>query len=314
MRSDRKARTALPRLPGRRRAADDPARCGGWPLAGRARYCTGHRTGARRRRRRSPGSPRLLARTGGSTEPGDEIDDLAHTFDRYLSSGWPIRRARTRILCRDASHELRTPLAVIRGAAEVLAEDPAGLSPAQRERVARIERATDEMGELIAALLLLAREDRTPDDETCDARHIALDCIERYRPFAASRGHRAELRTAHRRWSTSRHRLPCSRSHSPTWCITPWRIPGMAKSPFNSTRQLTVRDSGSGIRDEALARVFERHYRGPESAGAGIGLSWSSAYATGSAGKSNCGSEATNGTTGQACASRLLTQASRGPR
>jgi signal transduction histidine kinase len=37
--------------------------------------------------------------------------------------------------------------------------------------------------------------------------------------------------------------------------------------------RLTVRDSGSGIQDEALARVFERHYRGPESAGAGIGLS-----------------------------------------
>ena len=43
---------------------------------------------------------------------------------------------------------------MIRGAAEVLAEDP-GLDAAQRERVARIERAAEEMAQLIAALLHL---------------------------------------------------------------------------------------------------------------------------------------------------------------
>jgi signal transduction histidine kinase len=214
--------------------------------------------------------PPRLARTGGSTEPGDEIDDLAHTFDRYVQRLADFVE-RERAFSADASHELRTPLAVIRGAAEVLAEDP-GLSPAQRERVARIERATDEMGELIAALLLLAREDRTPDGETCDARHIALNCIERYRPFAASRGTVLSFVAP-----------PVVDLKAPPalFAIT---LANLVHNALAHTRNgevsvqldpssLTVRDSGSGIRDEALARVFERHYRGPESAGAGIGLS-----------------------------------------
>jgi signal transduction histidine kinase len=214
--------------------------------------------------------PPRLARTGGSAEPGDEIDDLAHAFDRYVRRLADFAE-RERAFSADASHELRTPLAVIRGAAEVLAEDP-GLSTAQRERVARIERATDEMGELITALLLLAREDRTPDGETCDARRIALNCIERYRPLATARGTvlsftapaAVELKTPPAFFAiTLANLVHNALAHTRD---------GEVAVELDPTR-LTVRDSGSGIQDEALARVFERHYRGPESAGAGIGLS-----------------------------------------
>lgn len=214
-------------------------------------------------------TPPRLAPTGRPAEPGDEIDDLAHAFDSYVQRLAEFVE-RERAFSADASHELRTPLAVIRGAAEVLAEDP-GLSPAQRERVARIERATDEMGELIAALLLLAREDRTADGETCDARRIALHCIERYRPLASSRGTVLSLLAP-----------PAVELKAPPalFAIT---LANLVHNALAHTRdgevaveldpsRLTVRDSGSGIRDEALTRVFERHYRGPESAGAGIGL------------------------------------------
>lgn len=214
--------------------------------------------------------PPRLARTGRSAETGDEIDDLAHAFDRYAHRLADFVE-RERAFSADASHELRTPLAVIRGAAEVLAEDPS-LSPAQRERVARIERATDEMGELIAALLLLAREETTPHNETCDARRIAHHCIERYRPLAATRGSVLSFVAP----SVVDLRAPPA-----LFAIT---LANLLHNAVAHTRNgevsvrldpasLTVRDSGSGIRDEALARVFDRHYRGPESAGAGIGLS-----------------------------------------
>jgi signal transduction histidine kinase len=216
-----------------------------------------------------PESPPRLARIAAAAAPGDEIDELAQAFDRYL-----VRLAafveRERSFAADASHELRTPLAVIRGAAEVLAEDP-GLDAAQHERVARIERAAEEMAQLIAALLLLAREEGTPQDESCDATRIATACIERYRTLAASRGTTLKLAAP----STVELRVPPA-----LFAIV---IANLVHNAVAHTRDgeiavaldpasLTVRDSGSGIGDEALARVFERHYRGPDSAGAGIGL------------------------------------------
>jgi signal transduction histidine kinase len=216
-----------------------------------------------------PESPPRLARIAAAAAPGDEIDELAQAFDRYL-----VRLAafveRERSFAADASHELRTPLAVIRGAAEVLAEDP-GLDAAQRERVARIERAAEEMAQLIAALLLLAREEGTPQDESCDARRLAAACVERYRTLATSRGTTLKLAAP----ATVELKVPPA-----LFAIV---IANLVHNAVAHTRDgeisvtldpasLTVRDSGSGIGDEALARVFERHYRGPDSAGAGIGL------------------------------------------
>lgn len=216
-----------------------------------------------------PESPPRLPAIAAAAAPGDEIDELAHAFERYLARLAAFVE-RERSFAADASHELRTPLAVIRGAAEVLAEDP-GLGAAQRERVARIERAAEEMAQLIAALLLLAREDYAPLDETCDARRIAAACVERYRALAASRG------------TTLRLAAPAAaelRAPSALFAIV---IANLVHNAVAHTRDgeiavavdtgsLTVEDSGSGIRDEALGRVFERYYRGPDSSGAGIGL------------------------------------------
>lgn len=216
-----------------------------------------------------PETPPRLPAIAAATAPGDEIDELAKAFERYLARLAAFVE-RERSFAADASHELRTPLAVIRGAAEVLAEDPA-LSPAQRERVARIERAAEEMAQLIAALLLLAREEDSPLDESCDALRIAAACVERYRALASSRG------------TTLRLDAPAAVELKAPPALFAIVITNLVHNAVAHTRNgevavaldpaaLTVRDSGSGIRDEALGRVFERHYRGPDSSGAGIGL------------------------------------------
>lgn len=217
-----------------------------------------------------PEHPPRLAMMASAATPGDELDELARAFDHYLARLTAFVE-RERAFAADASHELRTPLAVIRGAAEVLADDPA-LDATQLERVARIERAAAEMLELIDALLLLAREEDSPIEAPCDAVRITADCVERYRPLAAARETTIGL-------------------DAPTPILLPVPpalfaiiVANLVHNAVAHTRAghvaisldeaaLTVRDSGSGIRDEALGRVFERHYRGPDSAGAGIGLS-----------------------------------------
>ncbi len=212
-------------------------------------------------------SPPILAVAG---EPADEIAELAGAFDHYLARlAAFVDRERT--FAADASHELRTPLAVIRGAAEVLTDDP-NLSAGQAQRVARIERAATDMSELIAALLLLAREEAVPVDEPCDAVGIARDCVERHQPLAKPRGTTLSL------VAPEPVRLPVPAA---MFAIV---IANLVHNAVTHTEngtvvvdldhgQLSVRDTGIGIDDIARGQVFRRYYRGTESGGAGIGLS-----------------------------------------
>lgn len=214
-----------------------------------------------------PETPPRLAVEG---EPDDELADLAGAFDRYLARlAAFVERERT--FAADASHELRTPLAIVRGAAEVLADD-ATLTAAQAGRIARIRRATETMSDLIAGLLLLAREDATPVEVACDAVQIVRDCVERHQPLAKPRGTTLELE------------MPM-----PVMLPVPTAMFAIvvanlvhnavvhtengAIAVHLDTERLTVGDTGAGIRHEEMGRVFDRHYRGAASRGAGIGLS-----------------------------------------
>lgn len=216
--------------------------------------------------RADPENPPRLARSAG---PGDEIDELALAFDRYLARLAAFIE-RERNFAADASHELRTPLAAIRGAAEVLADDP-GLNKAQSARIGRILRAAEEMGELIAALLLLSREEAAPVDASCDAVRIARNCIERYCGQAAKQD-------THLALEADEVLLPVPAAYFAI--IVANLVHNAVAHTRNGTvtirldpQQLVVADTGSGICAADLAHVFERHFRGNQSSGAGIGLS-----------------------------------------
>jgi signal transduction histidine kinase len=102
--------------------------------------------------------PTALAETfadDGLRRVAAAIDD----YQRRLGQAASAERA----FFADASHELRSPVAALRGAAEVLLDDPQ-LPAALRRRLQRIDRATDELAQLIDALLLTAREPPGPAD------------------------------------------------------------------------------------------------------------------------------------------------------
>ena len=86
----------------------------------------------------------------------DEVGALAQAFDRYQEKLYEYIR-RERAFTADASHELRTPLAVIRGALEVMLDS--GCDAATETRLKRMQRGSDELRDLLDALLLLARSD-----------------------------------------------------------------------------------------------------------------------------------------------------------
>jgi signal transduction histidine kinase len=107
-----------------------------------------------------PAQPRCTDLGLGSAN--DELGRLAHAIDGYQARLVEADAAE-RAFFADASHELRTPVAVVRGAAEVLAEQD-DLDAATLQRIHRIDRGVGELGELVDVLLRLVR--REPVEQT----------------------------------------------------------------------------------------------------------------------------------------------------
>ncbi|MBP2330879.1 signal transduction histidine kinase [Kibdelosporangium banguiense] len=90
--------------------------------------------------------------------PRDELAELADTFDAMLARLQAAFESQRRFVA-NASHELRTPLAVIRTELDVTLADP-DADVAELRRMAGVVRAaTLRSGQLVEALLLLARTD-----------------------------------------------------------------------------------------------------------------------------------------------------------
>jgi len=224
-----------------------------------------------------------LARQVGRARPGDtelslteltsndEVGELARAFDRYL------RRLRNFVerenyFTADVSHELRTPLAIMLGTVEVLEQDET-LSARQKERLARIRRAAQDMIDLTGALLLLAREHHnSADEQPCHVAEVVSGCVEKHRHLIGDRPIRMDMELVG---------LPNLIVEIPLLEVVVGNL--IRNALFNTksgvvlvrleAERLIVRDTGVGMRPEELARALERYYKGASSAGAGVGLS-----------------------------------------
>jgi signal transduction histidine kinase len=202
--------------------------------------------------------------------PRDEVGELARAFEQTLGrlAGFIERE---RAFTADVSHELRTPLAVIRGAAEVLLANDA-LADKDRQRLARIERAAADMADLATALLAMAREKDDGRGGTADMAALLEENLDKHRPLLGERPVAVRMEIA------ARPRVAADPN------LLAIVIANLIRNSFTYTEQgevrirldarcLTISDTGRGIHREALAKVFQRLYKGPTSDGAGIGLS-----------------------------------------
>jgi signal transduction histidine kinase len=207
---------------------------------------------------------------------------LAQDFDEYL-----IRLnafiERERAFTADVSHELRTPLAVVNGAAEVLLTDPK-LPETSRHRVARMARAAEEMSEITAALLVLAREEGTQISRSvsCDVENVLQEVVDKLREPLQAKPIDMKLE------------IEAKPSLAVERAVLAMVIGNLLRNAFAYTdrgeirvhldsQSLTVTDTGIGIEAEKLPRVFERYFSSNNgssnngsshnSRGTGIGLS-----------------------------------------
>jgi signal transduction histidine kinase len=110
--------------------------------------------------------------------PRDELHELAETFDEMLDRLESAFEGQKRFIA-NASHELRTPLAVMRATVDVVLDDPDSTPADLRGMAADIRAAVDHAERLIAALFILARNERglTVHDDV-DLATVAEDVID----------------------------------------------------------------------------------------------------------------------------------------
>ncbi|MFX1675119.1 HAMP domain-containing sensor histidine kinase [Paraburkholderia sp. A2WS-5] len=174
----------------------------------------------------------------------------------------------------NVSHELRTPLTTIKTSCELLEHD-AAISGKSRARLHQIERAADNMRELVNALLMLAREDSARDVEPVAIANMIETALT---PFAGPLAHNG-LDTA-----IDVDRDLCVMANRSALAIVlsnlidnAVRHTGCGHLRFRyANDRLHIEDTGPGIPAEALPHVFDRFYQAGSprtpTPGVGIGL------------------------------------------
>jgi len=204
--------------------------------------------------------------------PWDEIHHLAADFDTYLQRLHDFIE-RERLFTGDVSHELRTPLAVIQGATELLTADP-NIDEKNRLRIARIDRAVAEMGEISGALLALAREQETPalQPGDCDVRAVAEELVSRYGQLLRGKPVALNLEVIATPKVTADHAVLAMVLGNLLRNALTFTDSGEVKIKLE-TDAIEVEDTGQGLGTSDVHQLFRPYVRGVTSQGAGLGLS-----------------------------------------
>ena len=186
----------------------------------------------------------------------------------------------------NVSHEIKTPLASIRGMVETMIDDPSMEASTQTEFLSRILRQTQRLGNLVNDLMALSRFER--DDvplaqDDLDLRQILLEANARFRSPAEAKELRLSvdlpLEDVLVRGDSEALRQVFDNLLSNATRYTPegGEIAVTLKIAGNQAWAEVI-DSGIGIDEQHLDRIFERFYRvdrarSRELGGTGLGLS-----------------------------------------
>jgi signal transduction histidine kinase len=204
-------------------------------------------------------------------EPNGEVIALADALKAYESRHQAFGE-RERNFTRDASHELRSPLTVIRAAAEILLGSD--LDDFSRRSAEKILKSSRDMEELTSAFLLLARESDTGlTTSDIDVNDFLNDEAERVEALLSGKPVSLTVKTrCHLRVHTARQVLSVM-------------VGNLLRNACSYTDEgrveviiddgsIAVEDTGEGISDEMLDKIFDPYYRGQRSerGGHGVGL------------------------------------------
>ncbi|NUR56703.1 MAG: HAMP domain-containing histidine kinase [Acidobacteria bacterium] len=226
---------------------------------------------------------------------------LAHSFNTMTARLQQADRLR-RDLMADVAHELRTPLSVLQGRLEGLVD---GVYPRDDEQIEQLLEETRVLSRLVDDLRTVALSDAgvlTLHLESSDIAALVQDAV---RSLQADATRQSVALT----WRTS--------AKDATMDVDPLRIREVLTNLLTNALRHTaagqaitvvvrdasdgiaidVTDTGEGMPPEAVARIFDRFYKGPRSRGAGLGLAIAKAIVAAHGGGMTASSQVGTGTT-----------------
>jgi len=222
-------------------------------------------------------------RARAPVEGADDLAELGSTFN-YMASSLEHAQHRERDFLMSVGHDLRTPLTTIRGYAEAL--DAGVIEPDEFPRVAEVlHRQTDRLSRLVEDLMLLARlqaREFTLRPEPVDLAAHIREQAEAHQVRAEKLGVRFEAdvpRIGVVEVDPDRMAQIVGNLVDNALRYTPEQ--GSVALAMRATEQgveVSVADTGPGIDEQDIPRVFERlyvaqRYRPLRPEGSGLGLS-----------------------------------------
>ena len=211
----------------------------------------------------------------------DEIGRLVETLNRMIERLEHAFSAMKRFTA-DASHELRNPLATMRNTIDVVLEQPRTAAE-QQAALESLGEDVDRLRKIVEDLLLLAKADTgrlVMEKETVRLDLLAQALTETYQPRAQERALSLDVEVSgpaevcgDERWL---YQLLSNLLDNALKFTPPGGRVMVAVFTPPETVRLLVRDTGPGVPEESLERIFERFYQTDPSQththGAGLGL------------------------------------------
>lgn len=218
----------------------------------------------------------------------DELFELAQSINHMTESLGKIEVLRNDLIA-NVSHELRTPLGIIRGYAEMLLDFKDQDLENKEAHIEMILEETIKLSELVTSLLDLSQlQSGTVKmaSEPTDLVRLCQAQINKFSGLAESNGQHLSFETQspqmlvladpRRVVQMLSNLLSNALKHTPVM----GHITVLLSERGNGVGRLTVLDTGKGIAESDLGRIWERYYQGetqtPEDAlslsGAGLGL------------------------------------------
>jgi signal transduction histidine kinase len=205
----------------------------------------------------------------------DEIGKLSRAFDRMADRIATLMSAERRLL-QDISHELRSPLSRLTFAAELVgsAKDPEAAA-------ARVKKEVRRLADLISALMEVTRAEGDPAAralEPIDLENLLSEVVTDCEVDAESHGCAIALRTSPARLLGDSELLRRAIENIVRNAIRYAPLGTDVEvccDVASGLARVWVRDSGPGVPEEDLARIFQPFYRvdgSREAATGGVGL------------------------------------------